>query len=918
MLLGGAAPAAPSDDVEDAGDDDDSAGDFEAEAAAGTAMLVEGDLASDGEASRYDGGDGYDDNLSDDGDNDGTAGARYIEGLLADAAREKFDVTSMRWDGTSLRGVVAGNVAGQLGAATRLKWEVRVDVVATARDVVLRASTSDGPVVYGVAALPVLKLLEAAAAAPSSIARDAAVTGAAAALAPADIANVLLHAVAMAKPGTSSAYDGLLELITSDASGDAVMAPAALAIQADAAAVNKLATPEAVSLAPDAPVPLTTVEKRAAAAELADGPAFKRRTQGPPEPATAPEGAAEDAPLTTAEKAAVLKAVAQLDDNASQEAVRRAAEIMLGQRKGALDAKRAAIAALCPGRPEGAAPLGAASSCQFKAVDRVFYDAEAGLVYGRVRSGDDTYTSVAFAAKPSDGDCLDPARSWSGGDDEKHPLLPPAAIAFSRLATEAVDVCALRTALLALPDLRAAALDLAFSVDTAGSGLDESVPRLLAEAAAAGSAPAPGNSYVSKLHAVVLDAAADEPALKTQEDRAAASVAAVLDGASDAYDKAQRAVQDTRDAWVNGEDCGCEPEGYGRGECPCGYWDCCGDCGNERPIECDCAYEENPDVDKDEFAEDLLDKVDDRVACGKAVPQGVREAVLVGTARGLARARAPVYWRRVDPRTGRPGPPREMKVTAFGRTLHARIDERLDDMLDNAISAATEEGRPELLARLLPLQPAAPFPAGAVETAMTRRPESKAVLIGAVEATAVALCARLKVEADCGTTRANLRELLARGWISSWETVKGACDLRAAGLRPHGLDLVDFAMEVARHACAPPDALPEARRAAVAAIEDRLATRAAPDTLRAASLLRTLAGEAGATVRGGRAAHPKRVRGVGRWDARRVVALVALDVDDGAETVAVVTAGATRVIRRPKAGAASPSPSPGRMTSSRI
>ena len=406
-------------------DDDDSAGDFEAEAAAGTAMLVEGDLASDGEASRYDGGDGYDDNLSDDGDNDGTAGARYIEGLLADAAREKFDVTSMRWDGTSLRGVVAGNVAGQLGAATRLKWEVRVDVVATARDVVLRASTSDGPVVYGVAALPVLKLLEAAAAAPSSIARDAAVTGAAAALAPADIANVLLHAVAMAKPGTSSAYDGLLELITSDASGDAVMAPAALAIQADAAAVNKLATPEAVSLAPDAPVPLTTVEKRAAAAELADGPAFKRRTQGPPEPATAPEGAAEDAPLTTAEKAAVLKAVAQLDDNASQEAVRRAAEIMLGQRKGALDAKRAAIAALCPGRPEGAAPLGAASSCQFKAVDRVFYDAEAGLVYGRVRSGDDTYTSVAFAAKPSDGDCLDPARSWSGGDDEKHPLLPP-------------------------------------------------------------------------------------------------------------------------------------------------------------------------------------------------------------------------------------------------------------------------------------------------------------------------------------------------------------------------------------------------------------------------------------------------------------------------------------------------------------
>ena len=51
---------------------------------------------------------------------------------------------------------------------------------------------------------------------------------------------------------------------------------------------------------------------------------------------------------------------------------------------------------------------------------------------------------------------------------------------------------------------------------------------------------------------------------------------------------------------------------------------------------------------------------------------------------------------------------------------------------------------------------------------MTRRPESRAVLLGAVEATAAALCARLKVEADCGTTRANLRELLARGGFSRW------------------------------------------------------------------------------------------------------------------------------------------------------
>jgi len=462
-FLGGAAPVA-SDDVESAEDDDDSAGDFEEDAAPGTAMLVDEALASDGEASRYDGG-------SDD-DEDDTAGARYVERLLADAAREKFDVMALRWDGTSLRGVVAGPATPcTIGAALATdeitqRWAVRVDVVATARDVVLRASAD--PPVYGVSALPVLQLLAAAAAAPGSIVRDAAVTSAAATLEPRDIANVLLHAVATAT--SASAYDGLATLVTSDDSGDAVMAT--LAIEADEAAVDALATPAALRLVSGAPVP-----------------------------------------LTTAEKAGVLHAIAhELDGTATQEAVRRAAERITGQPKYALDAtKSAAVAALCPGRPARAAPVATVSSSQFKAVDRAFYDSEAGLVYGRVRGGDGTYTSVAFAAKPVDGDCLDPARCWSGGE-VAHPLLPPVAIAFSRLATEAVDVCALRTALLALPDLRAAAMDLAFSVDTAGSGLDESVPRLLAAAAASG-APAPGDAYVRALRPVVLDAAAasDDP-----------------------------------------------------------------------------------------------------------------------------------------------------------------------------------------------------------------------------------------------------------------------------------------------------------------------------------------------------------------------------------------------------------------------
>ena len=98
------------------------------------------------------------------------------------------------------------------------------------------------------------------------------------------------------------------------------------------------------------------------------------------------------------------------------------------------------------------------------------------------------------------------------------------------------------------------------------------------------------------------------------------SVAAPLDGASDAYDKAQRAVQGTRDAWVNGEDWRRERP-YRPRRMSLRILGLRPDCGNERPIECDCAYEENPDVDKDEFAEDLLDKVDDRVACGKAVPE---------------------------------------------------------------------------------------------------------------------------------------------------------------------------------------------------------------------------------------------------------------------------------------------------------
>ena len=296
-------------------------------------------------------------------------------------------------------------------------------------------------------------------------------------------------------------------------------------------------------------------------------------------------------------------------------------------------------------------------------------------------------------------------------------------IAFSRFATEAVDVCALRTALLALPDLRAAALDLAFSVDTAGSGLDESVPRLLAEAAAAGSAPAPGTAYVVRCARSCWTRRPTAGAQDAGGPRRG-DVAAVLDGASDAYDKAQAAVQDTRDAWVNGEDCGCEPEGYGRGECPCGTGTAAGIVATNARSSATAPTRRTPTSTRTSSPRTCSTRSTTASRAARPCP---------GRAGGGARRhgagpgpgpRARVLAPR-RPADGAPGPPREMKVTAFGRTLHARIDERLDDMLDNAISAATEEGRPELLARLLPLQPAAPFPAGAVETAMTRRPESR-------------------------------------------------------------------------------------------------------------------------------------------------------------------------------------------------
>ncbi len=54
-----------------------------------------------------------------------------------------------------------------------------------------------------------------------------------------------------------------------------------------------------------------------------------------------------DLELTTAERAAVLRAIAELDGKSSQKAVRKSAESILGAPEGSLDAKKAAIKEVC-------------------------------------------------------------------------------------------------------------------------------------------------------------------------------------------------------------------------------------------------------------------------------------------------------------------------------------------------------------------------------------------------------------------------------------------------------------------------------------------------------------------------------------------------------------------------------------------
>ena len=54
-----------------------------------------------------------------------------------------------------------------------------------------------------------------------------------------------------------------------------------------------------------------------------------------------------DLELTTAERAAVLRAIAELDRKSSQKAVRKSAERIVGLPEGSLDAKKEAVKEVC-------------------------------------------------------------------------------------------------------------------------------------------------------------------------------------------------------------------------------------------------------------------------------------------------------------------------------------------------------------------------------------------------------------------------------------------------------------------------------------------------------------------------------------------------------------------------------------------
>lgn len=578
---------------------------------------------------------------------------------------------------------------------------------------------------------------------------------------------------------------------------------------------------------------------------------------------------------------------------------------------------------------------GPSASTRHKFAPPAFYDEEAGVVFGHVPSFR-ILKPVAFRAVRGDtGLHIDPTRSWSGRpldpDDEEfdEPLLTEEAIGFAAGLESAVDVDALRARLLAQPDVRAAAIDLSYAASTNGSELDSLLPKLLAKAraatartlgaavdasgaaAAATAAPTPGAAFVSGLAAVVLDAAAprDDPGFALQDKRARDAIVRYVDEARSAFEQKEEEAQEARDNWVAGEDCECRGE-YVRGECPCGYWKCYGDCGEEAPPleDCGCAEENNPMPRPSEAVGPFGKRVDAIVARADALPENVREALLCGVAEGLVRGNCPVMipagvgrWRRAA-------------IDEIGKALGSALSERLDTLTARALALATG-GRPGLLAKLIACRPEEPFPIDAINAAP---PSARGSLIAAANEAVAALSAGLSQGTDCSSelraSKTNIRELLARNWLASWDVVAKLCALAGAAFQAPRVGLVEFALEVAGHAKAPGDALPATRRAAVAALEAWLSRTAdvrikallsETDVVDAAVILRAIeAADVGAGAAAAARRSMEKLASASRWDAWPTIARVALDLDRDASAAAATRGAAALLSHDGKAGAA--------------
>ena len=231
------------------------------------------------------------------------------------------------------------------------------------------------------------------------------------------------------------------------------------------------------------------------------------------------------------------------------------------------------------------------------------------------------------------------------------------------------------------PELHRFASQLIFGAATSGSALDETLLGLL-------SSIQPGEESVIAVH--VAGAAEFHVTNRSGYRKAAGShVEEVLLGIVDDYEEEEGRRQARIRAWVPGKTCSCGPReiympDYGRGECPCGGWDCCGMCvADEYPkwentIRCDCATDANPKQPLQQFAsQGCFADVAEMIAlaggtCQAEYPDLAAE-LLVGISQGLLAVR--LY--------GFP----ELKPDEARSLIH-EVDRLLSVLVDHAAAAA--------------------------------------------------------------------------------------------------------------------------------------------------------------------------------------------------------------------------------------